>query len=391
LTRDTLTATHAGNTGGLKLVPLSAAVIREASTLRKQGARLVIALVHAGGECLAFDNPDDLSSCDPKGEAFELARAMPQGTLDLIVAGHTHAGVAQRVNGIPIVEAFSNGRAFARVDVRVPRSAAEPITLQLRPPQNVCEDMLDKPVCAHESYESAPVTRDAHVLSAIEADLNRAKAERDKPLGVNVSALVARASTTESAGNNLVADLILLGAPAPADASFSNAGAVRIPLQVGPLSYGTVFEMFPFDNAYATLRITARELADVIANNLQQSHGILSIAGLQAEAHCVSDKLVVDLLDSAGKRIEPERVLTVVTSDFLTSQGDGLLGGLTLGPKNLTVQHDRMIRDAIVKGLLSYPGRQIDGSDKRLFDPAHLRIRYPGTRPVRCATAAQAH
>ena len=111
-----------------------------------------------------------------------------------------------------------------------------------------------------------------------------------------LDAALARASTVESAGNNLVADLILRGAPG-ADAAFSNAGAVRIALPVGPLTYGTVFEMFPFDNAFATLHISAREFAGVIANNLGDDHGILSIAGVRADARCVQGALVVDMLD----------------------------------------------------------------------------------------------
>ncbi|HEY2736567.1 MAG TPA: bifunctional UDP-sugar hydrolase/5'-nucleotidase, partial [Polyangiales bacterium] len=244
LTKDTLTATHAGNTQGLVLLPLTAAIAREAEALRKQGARVVIALVHAGDECHDFKNPDDLSSCDPNGEAFELARGLPKGSIDLIVAGHTHAGIAHRVNGIPIIEAFSNGRAFGRADIRVPNAASDPVSVQLFAPQALCDDALDKPICAHDDYEAQPIARDPKVLAAIRDDVARAKLERDKPLGVSVTNVVARASTTESAGNNLVADLILRGAPG-ADAAFSNAGAVRIPLPVGPLTYGMVFEMFP--------------------------------------------------------------------------------------------------------------------------------------------------
>jgi 2',3'-cyclic-nucleotide 2'-phosphodiesterase (5'-nucleotidase family) len=389
LTKDTLTATHAANTGGLRLLPLAASIAQEAKNLRKAGARLVIALVHAGDECRKFDDPDDLSSCDPKGEAFELARALPQGSVDLIVAGHTHAGVAKRVNGIPIIEAFSNGLAFGRVDLSVPRAAGARVSAHIYPPQRLCEDSLDQPVCTHEVYENAPVQRDPAVLGAIHDDVERAKAERDKPLGVQVTDLVARASLVESAGNNLVADLILRGAPG-ADAAFSNAGAVRIALPVGPLTYGTVFEMFPFDNSFATLHIRAAELAAVIANNLADDHGILSIAGVRADAHCAGGALVVDLLDRSGRRIAPERVLTVATSDFLTSQSTGILGGLKLGPDNLSVQQDHLVRDAILDGLRNYPGGRIDGSDKRLYDPTQPRIRYPGKRPVRCSAGAAA-
>jgi 2',3'-cyclic-nucleotide 2'-phosphodiesterase (5'-nucleotidase family) len=120
-----------------------------------------------------------------------------------------------------------------------------------------------------------------------------------------------------------------------------------------------------------------------------QDRGILSIAGVSAHARCANGALNVDMIDREGQPIPPERVLTVVTSDFLTSQGDGILGGLALGPDRLHIQHDHSIRDAIVAGLRSYPNGQLDGSDKRLFDPDHLRIRYPGARPLHCAGVVQ--
>jgi len=386
LTKDALAATHAGNTGGLLVTPLPAAIAREARALRKAGARLVIAVVHAGADCHDAHDPDDLSSCAEAAEVFDLARALPPGLVDLIVAGHTHGQVAQRVNGIPIIEAYSNGRAFGRVDLSVSPDTNVKPTARIYPPHMLCEDALDKPVCSVESYEAAPISRDEHVLAAIADDLARAKAERDQPLGVEVTAPITRASTSESALNNLVADLILLAAPG-ADAAFSNAGGVRISLPVGALSYGTVYEMFPFDNSFATLHISASELATIIATNLAASGGILALAGLRARASCAGGQLVVDIFTPTGQRLVPDRLLTVITSDFLASQGDGALGGLSLGPDRLSVQRDRSIRSALVAGLRAYPGGRINGGDPRLFDAKQPRIAYPGARPVVCKPA----
>lgn len=117
VTEDVLRTTHAANTRGIVVQRLAAALSVEARRLRAEGARIVIALVHAGGECRDLRASDDLHSCESNSEVFRLARELPTGSVDVIVAGHTHAGLAQRVNGIAIIEAFSNGRAFGRVDV----------------------------------------------------------------------------------------------------------------------------------------------------------------------------------------------------------------------------------------------------------------------------------
>ena len=161
VTMDVLHTTHPRNTDDVVVTPLSDAITEQAAQLRKRGARVIIAVVRAGGECHAFTSPDDLASCVPDDEVFRLARALPAHTVDLIVGGHTHAGVAQRVNGIAIIEAFSNGRAFGRADIRVPKSASEPVTVTPLPPEALCVDKLDKPSCAGEAaYEGAPVKRD---------------------------------------------------------------------------------------------------------------------------------------------------------------------------------------------------------------------------------------
>ncbi|MES1157826.1 MAG: metallophosphatase, partial [Haliangium ochraceum] len=117
----TARSTLAANFAGLAVTPLAPAIEATAADLRRQGASVVIALAHAGGDCHRFDDPGDLRTCDSHEEIFEVARALPAGTVDLIVAGHTHKGIAHRVNGIPIVEAFANGRAFDRVDLTIDR------------------------------------------------------------------------------------------------------------------------------------------------------------------------------------------------------------------------------------------------------------------------------
>jgi len=392
VTADVLRTTHAANTHGIHVLPLASAIAEQARALRAQGARLVIALVHAGGDCRELQVPDDLSSCVADAEGFALARALPPGSVDIIVGGHTHAGMAQRVNGIALIEAFSNGLAFGRVDVRVPAAPAprtaesSPVEVRIYPPQRLCVEDLSKPSCvAGATYEGRPVVRDAWVARAIAADLRRARIEREQLLGVEIVSPITREHKAESPLNNLVADLMLSASPG-ADAAFNNAGGIRIPLPKGPLRYGTLFEMFPFDNTLAILNISARQLASILAHNLEASNGILALAGLRAAASCVQGGLTVQLFDRAGQIVPPDRPLTVVTSDFLARSGDGAMSGQTLAPDAITIVPDRLMRDVLRDGFVTLPNGQIDGSDKRLFDPEQPRVRYPGRRPVQCTS-----
>ena len=80
-------------------------------------------MAHAGGRCSKLDDPEDLASCDQMQEIMGVARQLPAGAVDMIAAGHTHQAMAQDVGGIPIVEAYANGRSFSRVDFNINRSS----------------------------------------------------------------------------------------------------------------------------------------------------------------------------------------------------------------------------------------------------------------------------
>jgi len=383
VTEDVLRTTHAANTRGIEALALGPAIAAEARELRSRGARIVIALVHAGGECENLRAPDDLHGCENDSEAFRLARELPEGSVNVIVAGHTHRGLAHRVNGVAIIEAFSNGRAFGRVDITLERQAGSP-RVHIHAPVELCRDDLDKASCARDvEYANRPVERSQRVLAAITDDLQRARAQRDEPVGVSITKPVWREYRTESPLNNLVADLVLRASP-DADAAFTNAGAVRIPLPQGRLRYGTLFEMFPFDNTLATLTLSGAQLAEIIERNLRAGNGILGLAGVRAAASCEDGALRVQLKAASGEPIEPTRQLRVATSDFLASSGDGLLTGMELAPGAVSIARDRPIRDALIDGLREYPGGELSGDDKRLFDRNHPRISYPGERPVLC-------
>jgi 5'-nucleotidase len=398
LTQDALSATHAANVGGLSLTPLADSVAKEARLLREQGARIVVALVHAGSECEHVEDPDDTSSCDQEGEAFALARSLAAATarpgvdgvpplVDLIVAGHTHAYVAHRVNGIPVIESGSNGHAFGRVDFTLSSTNAQQLTAKIFQPQLLCLDDLEKPVCAREPYEAAKIERDAKVLAAVSDDLARAKQAADEKLGVEITSSIERSSAVESPLSNLVVDLMRRAVPG-AQAAFNNPGSVRVPLPLGPLTYGRVFEMVPFENRLASLRMTVSDLTRVVKNSLQSERGLVSLSGVRAAAQCDGDQLSVTLTTPAGVKLPLSRVLKVVTSDYVAASGDNLLDGVTVTPQSLKIYDSLPMRDALITGLRAYSGGKIDGNDRQLYDPKHPRLRYPAPRPVRCAETA---
>jgi len=122
-TPDTPALTIGANVVGLTFAPLVPVITREATALRARGATVVIVLAHVGGRCTKFDDPENLSSCDQMAEIVNVARQLPTGLVDMISAGHAHQAMAQDIAGIAVVEAYSAGRSFSRVDMTVNRAS----------------------------------------------------------------------------------------------------------------------------------------------------------------------------------------------------------------------------------------------------------------------------
>ncbi|MCS6797278.1 MAG: bifunctional metallophosphatase/5'-nucleotidase [Myxococcota bacterium] len=384
-TEETPSTTIAANVADLAVRPLAEAVREQASALRREGAHVVVVLAHAGGACRRSDAPDDLSSCRTDSEIFRLARALPQGLVDVIAAGHTHDVVAHRVHGVAIVESWANGRGFGRVDLVLDRATRRVLRADIHPPRELCrsrsESLAD---CRPEPYEGAPVRPSERVLRAIAPYLEAARAVRDRSLGVRLPRPVRRDYDEESPLGNLVVDLMLRARPG-ADVALYNGGGLRDSLPAGELTYGSLYEALPFDNRFATVLMTGRELERVFERNLRGGRGILSVAGVRVVARCEGTDLDVELLRPDGQPVRDDEPLRVLTSDFVATGGDDVFEDVRRRPGAVVIEDEPPIREEIAR-LLEARGGEIRADDPALFDRQRPRIVLPGRRPVRCPT-----
>jgi 5'-nucleotidase len=358
-TEATLNTTMAANVTTLAIAPLAETIAAKATELRREGAQIVVVASHAGGDCRAFDNPDDLSSCAPGQEIAAVAQALPPGLVDAIVAGHRHEGMAHRVNGIAIGEAYTGGRAFSRIDLTFDRARARVTSSRPWPPQEI----------APGSYEGAPVVASAAIAEILAPDLDAARRRRDERLGPVLEAPFPATYEAECAEGNLFADLLLEARP-QAQVALVNGGGLRADLPSGELTYGALYDAQPFDNRMALVALTGAQLSRAIAESLAGSSGILSVAGTPARARCEEGALVVKTRFADGERV------VVATNEFLAT---GTLKRLS--PESITLDDDSSIRDELAAVLRKRKGRLRPGD---FFDPRHPRLEYEGRRPLRC-------
>jgi 5'-nucleotidase len=385
-TESTPFTTMPANFAGLRIAPPAQAIADHATALRAQGARVIIATMHIGTNCKQFDRPEDASSCDKREELFRMLADLPRGTIDVIVGGHTHAGVAHFLDGVAVIESYANGRAFGRVDLTVGPDG-KIADVHIDQPHLMCPvDKNFNPVpvadCHPGDYEGKPVTADPDVQKIVDTAMARAGERRQEKLGVVLASIVKRAWAAESPEGNLFTDLMLEARP-DAQVALTNGGGLRADLPAGTLTYGALFEALPFDNRFAILELTGKDLRALVTSNLSRAGGILSWGGLTARARCRAGKLDVQI-QIRGKPLDDSASYKLATSDFLASGGDGVIARLQLPEDRIQVT-DTIIREAVadvLRGWKATPRAAIDPD--RLYSAARRRLDYLGQRPVAC-------
>ncbi len=355
-TVETPQSTLAANFVGLRMLPLAETATAEAGRLRAAGAEVVIVTMHAGAKC---KDPALEATCE--GELVEAAPSI-RG-VDAIVAGHTHAAVRTRLAGIPTIESWSYGRAFGRIDLTI--EGGRVTAAKIFPTEEVRSGA---------TYEGAPVVADAALAALIQPYADGARARREERLGVRVTERIKKSYDLESPLGDLFVDLVRATRPG-VDGAVNNGGALRTDMPAGDLTYGAFFEMFPFDNMVAEVKLTGADLRRVVRTNLESAKSIVSLAGFRAEARCAPG-LEVALSRADGQPVRDDEMLTVLTSDFLATGGnDGGFNGLPGGA--VRVENGVLLREEIVRVLRARGGE---------LAPPHdgPRLKYPGQRPVAC-------
>lgn len=376
-TEETPTTTIAANFRGLAMAPLAPTLAAEARALRDRGAVVVVAAVHAGSRCVGFSGDVVADRCEVDAEIARMAHALPPGAVDVVVAGHSHAGVAHRFGGVAVVEAYSYGRAFSRVDLRVDRATRRVVDANIHVPHDLCEDETGP--CDNSGYEGALVVAEPAVAAAIAPAMAQAAAKKAERLGTVLATPIRRHYDEESALGNLFADLVRAARPSAA-VGLMNGGGLRASLPSGELTYGALYEAFPFDNKVASARLSGADLRRLFAHHLASGKGgILSVSGVRVVASCAraSAALDVRLVRDGGREIRDDETVEVVANDFLLTGGDGFWGPVSAPAVEITPE---LVRDAMLERLR---GKARLAQDELLV-PGKPRLVLPGPRPVRC-------
>ncbi|MCP3098720.1 5'-nucleotidase C-terminal domain-containing protein [Myxococcus sp. K15C18031901] len=400
-TESTPSVTNPANVESLRFAPLASSASEAARSLRERGADVVVAVAHAGGKCADLKDPRDTSSCERGGDAeiIDMLEKLPPGTLDAVVAGHTHQTMGHFIAGVPVIETTGLARSVGvvelfvdpvrrRVDPSLTRiQAAIPLCTQVEAASGACDGRKvvsrEKGTLVPAEFLGRRLVQDAAVQALLAPTLAQVEATQGRASGVACSAPLSRGYTEEGALGNVIADA--LREAAGADVAVMNPGGIRADLPGGPLSFGHVYQALPFDNTVALLTLTGDELRRLLELAHSWDRGmVFAVSGLELTlARCPGPTRLRAVTLTGGIPLEPTRSYRVALPDFLARGGDGLDGVTRPLPPERTVLAPVRGMD-LRQALIAY-GQSHGGV---LPAPSVGRVRYSGVATT-CPTASR--
>ncbi|HYZ87870.1 MAG TPA: bifunctional UDP-sugar hydrolase/5'-nucleotidase [Myxococcales bacterium] len=343
VTVDTPTVTNPLVVAHLEFAPGGEIAAAEARALRARGATVVIVAAHAG-------------PFPPDREIQHIAEAV-HGEVDAIVSGHHHTNIGPPplvVGGIPIVQAGTKLVSFSVIELTLDHSgrvSGFTVNDGTFPRPGAPQPILHSFRGAAPQWNGHQITPDVRVASLLAKYDEQVRRLRETRIG---SSDLDLEKGRNGLLGNLVADALRSGAGGalPAEFGLQNSGGLRVPeIPKGPITFGQIFDLYPFDNQQVVIRVPAQAIRDALETVLRAGKLPLQVSGLRYTidwerfASLAADRrtwppgaLVTEVLDEGGTalcetrtcsatRCEPEcapGAHTVSLSDFLANGGDGL-------------------------------------------------------------------
>lgn len=292
-------------------------------------ADIVIAVTHLGA---AQDSTGVIT-----GEAADLANVKDSG-IDAILCAHTHMAVCGTVNNIPVVQAYYNGRAIGKLNIKVPADGSK---ITITPGYEKLYDSKGYLTTLPDDEATKKIYDD--YMAALSKTLNAV-----------VGKTVTDLTHDKSAGVSILGEWTceVMAKKAGTQIGITNGGGLRTSIKAGDITMGNLYEVMPFDNTLYKMDLKGSDLKRVIENGIMNTTvGWVQLYGVKV--YYDADKAAGDritamyLLD--GTKIDMNKYYSVVTNDFMFTGGDNY--DFT-GAKN-AVNTNLPIRDAMVEALES--------------------------------------
>ncbi|MGD8814349.1 MAG: 5'-nucleotidase C-terminal domain-containing protein [Anaerolineales bacterium] len=306
--------------------------------VERDGATMVVVLAHIGGYWPDFEEG-----------IKDLACGLDPDRVDLIVSGHTHSRIDDVICGIPVVQAYSSGTAFARVDFTVDEGSGEVVSYEMNySPTSTYQTYYGNPARYQrwDTGEWVQVVPDPVITALVDEFNAEIDAIKNEVVGEATTA-VTRNYRYESEMGDWVTDIMAAYDPS-IDFAFTNSGGLRADIDAGEVTFGEIFEALPFDNTLVVVELDGAEVRQVLEEGITGDHGLIQVSGLQFTFDYdepVGSRIMGDVIDLAtGLPLDPGTTYYVAVNDFMAAGGDDYL---TLASNPQTNSYE-LVRDLVV-------------------------------------------
>ena len=98
-------------------------------------------------------------------------------------------------------------------------------------------------------------------------------------------------------------------------------------LPAGPLTFGDIYQISPFDNQVVILDVSGAALRRIIEAQAMRSggRGRAGFSGMQVYVSCAAGEPSIEMILNDGREIQDDDRIKISTNDFLATLGDGIL------------------------------------------------------------------
>ncbi len=273
-TAETPLTTNPVNIEGLDFPPGGPVAAQEADALRAQGATVVLVTAHAG-------------PYPPDNEIQHIAEAV-RGRVDAIVSGHHHTPIGPPpliVAGIPIVQSGAKLQNFSTIELtldatnHVRQFAVNDGALPKQGGPQTILHTYDGAPAQWRGHDVQPDGRVAAILRDYDVQVRKLREMR-----IGETSVELRKGGKDDLLANLTADAMRSGAGRglKAQFAFQNSGGLRISeIPAGPITFGQIFDLVPFDNQQVVVQLPADKVRNALEAVLHAGKGPLRVSGMR--------------------------------------------------------------------------------------------------------------
>lgn len=295
---------------------------------------VIIAATHMGH----YDNGDHGSNAP--GDV-EMARSLPEGSLAMIVGGHSQDPVCMasenkkqtdyvpgtpcapdRQNGIWIVQAHEWGKYVGRADFEFRNGEMKLVHYQLIPVNLKKKVTYDDGKSERVLY-TPEIPESAQMLSLLTPFQNKGKAQLDVKIGTLKGRLEGDRSKVRFVQTNM-GHLLLAAQMARTSADFGvmSGGGIRDSIDGGDITYKDVLKVQPFGNVVVYADMSGKEVIDYLTAVAQMKPDSGAYPQFANVSFTAKDGKLNDL-KIKGEPVDPGKTYRLATLSFNATGGDG--------------------------------------------------------------------